>query len=297
MVSRRFYHDATLLNNGQVLLTGGSPDSPNSAELYNPATGVFSSTKTLMNAEREFNPTAVLLNNGKVLIAGKGTAEIYDPATGSFTLTGEQPFDLDLLSVLLTTGKVLVLGDEDQQATGEIYDPASGKFTPTGEFASFASPDENGRNGGMAAVRLKNGLVLIDGGFDWADFPAESVELYDPVAGTFSFTGDTVSYVGNGFGVLLASGKVLLAGGVDHVHGEPTNRAELYDPVTGTFTAASDMTSVRTIPRGTVLLDGRVLVTGGYGADDATALASAELYNSCTASSSTRTHKPTPTSP
>ncbi len=99
MNAARYGQVATLLNNWTVLIAGGATNSGNqnalslaSAELYNPATGSFSSAGN-MNTARVFQ-TATLLTDGKVLIAG-GTdfsgssccgptltsAELYEPAT------------------------------------------------------------------------------------------------------------------------------------------------------------------------------------------------------------------------
>ena len=94
--SARLENTATLLNNGMVLIVGGVGSNGISlvdAELYNPATGIFTQTGSL-NTARAFH-TATLLNDGMVLIAGgcsgcspgyNGTsladAEVYNPATG-----------------------------------------------------------------------------------------------------------------------------------------------------------------------------------------------------------------------
>jgi len=71
LTTARLIHTATLLNNGKVLVAGGTPDfnTPlSSAELYDPASGTWTATGTL-NTARFFH-TATLLPNGKVLVAG-----------------------------------------------------------------------------------------------------------------------------------------------------------------------------------------------------------------------------------
>src|SRR5712692_5231942 len=91
MSTGRVFHTATLLNDGRVLIAGGSWFA--SAELYDPSTGTFTATGN-MTAPRSTH-TATLLPNGKALITGGFTdrserggdsvlasAEIYDPSTG-----------------------------------------------------------------------------------------------------------------------------------------------------------------------------------------------------------------------
>jgi TATA-box binding protein (TBP) (component of TFIID and TFIIIB) len=75
---------------------------------------------------------------------------------------------------------------------------------------------------------------------------------------------------------LLASGKVLITGGVDSSNASLAS-AELYDPGTGSFRSAGSMSSVRFLHTATLLASGKVLITGGqHGAGDN--WASAELY-------------------
>jgi N-acetylneuraminic acid mutarotase len=82
MASARSQHTATLLGDGQVLVTGGI--GPADSELYNPYSNTWSSAGALDTPRRL--QTATLLDNGKVLLVGGNvfsstpTAEIYDPA-------------------------------------------------------------------------------------------------------------------------------------------------------------------------------------------------------------------------
>ena len=94
----RFYHTATRLVDGTVLIAGGNGGNSGnlaSAELYNPLTQTFTLTAGGMSAGRLFD-TATLLNSGKVLMVGGidpggnvlASVEQYDPLTGTFTPAG-----------------------------------------------------------------------------------------------------------------------------------------------------------------------------------------------------------------
>jgi len=82
-------HTATLLDNGRVLVAGGSTRS---AELFNPSTGAFTATEKLSTART--GHTATLLENSQVLAAGGfngmplsldslNSAELFGPAGAS----------------------------------------------------------------------------------------------------------------------------------------------------------------------------------------------------------------------
>jgi N-acetylneuraminic acid mutarotase len=227
---------ATLLADGRVLVTGGSPGG-SSAELYDPATGAWSSAGT-MNSARYYH-TATLLANGKVLVAAGGnesnlptSAELYDPATGSWTATS------DLITAryiagenvgshtatLLPNGKVLVAGGLDIEdnafnplATAELYDPATGQWSATGSLTTSRV--------GQAATLLPNGKVLVAAGYGDNQSKLISAELYDPATGTWSVTRSLNTARGNHTATLLANGKVLVAGGYGSLK---LNTAELF---------------------------------------------------------------------
>lgn len=108
-------HQATLLNSGNVLITGGSWNH-NYGELYNPLTGnwLLSGEMTVL---KRSSHSATLIHNGKVLLAGgyvdteTATAELYNPVTNTFTaidsmITRRQQHS----AIKLPDGSVLVSG-------------------------------------------------------------------------------------------------------------------------------------------------------------------------------------------
>jgi hypothetical protein len=272
MNAARFGHTATLLLSGKVLVAGGadrkdglSMQGVASAELYDPATGTFTTAGGLNTVG--YGP-ATLLPSGKVLFAGgnaSGTsAELFDPATGTFTATGTVTTGAQTATLLLS-GKVLVTGVD---AGAELYDPAAGTFTATGSMAVARSAH--------TATLLPSGKVLVAGGSDGRNLLA-SAELYDPAAGLFTSTGSLTTARELHTATLLPNGKVLVVGGTESWGTPAAANAELYDPAAGTFTATANMNVARFGHTATLLPSGAVLVVGG-GNTDAAVLASAELY-------------------
>ena len=102
--------------------------------------------------------------------------------------------------------------------------------------------------------------MLVVGGRDLTAYPA-TAELWDPATGAFTATtGAPISPRATHTASLLASGKVLLAGGY---RASALATAELYDPTTGTFTATGSLNIARDYQTATTLANGKVLVVGG----------------------------------
>ena len=139
MTVNRFWHTATVLSNGKVLIVGGAGES-NTASLYDPATNQFAATG-LMNTARG-SPEAILLDNGKVLVVGGNKfvdfstvgltgAELYDPIGGTFTQTGSMSVGRFWHTLTkLSDGRILVIGGRGSAfsltRTAEIYGPSTG---------------------------------------------------------------------------------------------------------------------------------------------------------------------------
>jgi hypothetical protein len=142
----RSSHLMTLLNSGKVLVTGGSTplSSLSSAELYDPATGIFTATGSMTTGRGE--DTATLLNNGKVLMGAGfnvfGSMDLYDPATGLFTATDNMTTSRSQHSAtLLNSGKVLIAGGCCGLASAELYTPPT--LTPQGLVSIAVTPSNS----------------------------------------------------------------------------------------------------------------------------------------------------------
>jgi Calx-beta domain/Kelch motif/Galactose oxidase, central domain len=281
---------ATLLPNGKVLLAGGWGNCTtnagclylNSAELFDPATGTWSTTGNLNTTRTDY--TATLLPNGKVLVAAGlnrhrdvpdvllNSAELYDPATGTWSMTGSlNAARFDHTATLLPNGKVLVAGGGfagNELNSAELYDPTTETWSTTGNL--------NESRSAHTATLLQNGKVLVAGNLLWCpnecNDPADA-EIYDPATGTWSVTGNPGSF--SHTATLLSSGKVLLVRNT--FSNIPGGGCELYDPAAGTWSETAHLNTARNVSTAPLLPNGKVLVAGGGFAGNE--LNSAELYD------------------
>ena len=274
---RAYFHTATRLADGTVLVTGGVRDQTfavlDTAEVYDPASGMWSATGS-MGHPRQFH-TATLLEDGRVLVTGGrsgprtvlASAEIYDPATGIWVPTGMMLIRRDShTATLLEDGRVLVVGgrsDRKLLSSAEVYDPATGRWLPAGGMR-FGKDFHT-------TTLLDDGRVLAAGGRgDNAadttdtihDYAVATADVYDPATDRWSSTGDMNSPRSTHTAVLLADGMVLaVGGGNDKQH--TLASAEVYDPVAGIWSLVSKMDDGRQFHAMAILDNGHVIVVGG----------------------------------
>ena len=291
MNTARSHARAVLLSNGSVLVMGGCVNdclsaTTKSAELYNPTSGTFTVTGSMVQARAEFGVT--LLASGQVLVAGGCTAydangclstttkaEIYDPTSGTWKSTGAlRAARHAMTATLLASGKVLVAGGatsaNDALNSTELYDPTAKTWTVGTKMVQARSD--------YASIMLGTGKVLFMGGENINGVSIKNVELYDPTTGKFAATGNMTATRVEHTAVLLANGKVLVSGGNNQtVNGAtPLASAELYNPASGAWSTTGSMSNARAGHTSTVLHNGKVVNAGG--SDAVNELDSAEMY-------------------
>ena len=135
-------------------------------------------------------------------------------------------------AVLLSDGRVLVVGGVTKNGTDDapskaaaLFDPATNQWAATGNL--------NVARAGSTAIRLGDGRVLISGGDNLTVNLLTSNEVYDPATGVFSMFGNLSVPRMNASAVLLSNGSVMVAGGaigsVDAQHAEIIGGGEIFN--------------------------------------------------------------------
>ena len=272
METARVGHTATLLTNGNVLVTGGNDAARAlaTAEIFDPATGMFTPTAGNMENNR-VGHTATLLNDGsgRVLVAGGGTVPgvVFGP---------------------------LPIGDVGT-FSAELFDPKSGQFTPVGN-------DMSARRVYHTATLLSNGDVLLAGGTSpplsvLGQQPILVGDLFSPASAMFTATSSGGTTAVHPAATTLQDGNVLITGGEVGSSACGVNGGNFWSSLRNalffinsdtSFVGANEMSASRTSHTATLLPGGEVLIAGGamgqgncvLHRDEFAPLASAELFNS-----------------
>jgi hypothetical protein len=212
--------------------------------------------------------TATRLLDGRVLVVGGAFGvepELYDPIAGTWGRTGAEVCPWrggQSTATLLSDGQVLVAGE-----CAELYDPIAGTWSLAGNM--------NQPRVLHTATRLADGRVLVAGGQSFVDPDScwdycapvgpPAVEIYDPVARTWTVTGPLIQPRDTHTATLLPDGRVLVVGGIARSENEtwsPPN-AEIFDPLQGRWTNTGMLAHPRSFHTATLLPNGKVLIAGG----------------------------------
>ncbi|WP_437565627.1 kelch repeat-containing protein [Sorangium sp. So ce542] len=243
MVVPRAYHSAPRLADGRVLVVGGHGYYASlTFEIYDPATGAWSRVGSMQHGVFEERiSTAIALQDGRVLAVGArhGShhgAQVYDPASNAWSPTEPMTYERGVFAtvMLLSTGKVLVLGNDDGGWTfrppteAEIYDPETNAWSSAPMNPRIPYHSDQGK--GYGAALLPSGHVVLVGSLTVTERPCGDPDLGHCTLYDFWFDTETV----------------------------------IYDPVTGRSTTGPSLAVARSNSTVTALLDGKILVAGGY---------------------------------
>ena len=288
MAAPRYHHSTTLLPNGQVLVVAGATTGGfylNSAEVYDPISNTWATTKGNLTAAR-INHTATALSSvGEVLVVGghigagiAASAELYYPSSNtnwSDVASMNEPREYHT-ATRLADGRVLVIGGYNEVngynwlASAEIYDRTTNSWTTV-------TPMSSGRSGHTATL-LADGRVLVVGGNNSGSV-LRTAEIYDPASDRWRPT-TNLSARESHTATLLPDGRVLVAGGSA---GGAIATCTIYDPSSNSWsstTLTAPLPSARYSHTASLMPNGQVLVTAGF--DSAAALSDTVLYDPST---------------
>ncbi len=293
-------HRATLLQNGKVLVTGGGFNGVGSscrasAEIYDPATDVWTTVAPMPNARMAH--AQILLTSGKVLVAvglncasgSVASGTVYDPVANTWTASlGTITAHARPGYGRLGDGRAVIAGGFpglDASSKLDVYDPTTNTLA--------AGPD-------MSLARETPGAIALPGGRVWFVGGREQVGSWQPLSTTEAFDPSNAwvpraslpAKRDNPGLALLTTGKVLIASGNTAESTTPTYQpiAEtlLYDPTTDTITNAGNLSYGRDGAGVAALPGGRALIAGGRRLNGTTSVlaTTAEIWGDATAQGS-----------
>ncbi len=282
----RVNHEAVLLANGNVMVSGGRSDSYTIilvCEYYSPSTGW--QLGAVMKNPRFYYTLTPFAKNTKVLAAGsaeptsQSTAEIYDSSVDTWTSTATNMSNGRFAhgAALLNNEQILIMGGIDSfgfvLSSTELFIPSTNSFMKANDM-------NIGRLLFTTTLLNDGSTVLITGGGAIYSIMTATAEIYKSDSWTLinNFMTQPRAYHA---AVLLCDGTVLIAGGGNGAFASYST-AEIYNPTTNTFTSVGSMNYRRASFTLTLLPSGKVLATGGIDWTTNTYPAICELYDPVT---------------
>lgn len=219
---------------------------------------------------------------------GLGSPTLVDPA---WTTTGSMAVARSAHRAASTgPGRaIIIFGNATAPATCELFD------LPSKTWASAGCPSFTP----ATISEIASGKLLITE----RSMVAASVRaaLYDPATGLWTAAGGFALGREGHSATVLASGKVLIAGGM---HNDPTTKFQslsdlaIFDPSLGTWSSAGTLLVARAYHGAALLKSGKLLFAGGtkWTGSTQTQLVDAEVFDPATGTSATTASMPTPIS-
>jgi hypothetical protein len=276
---QRLYFGSTVLLNGNVFVVGGEyatdQSFSRSAEIYNPATNVWTVVASSPKSQVGDEPTE-LLPNGNVLvgdIADDGT-EIYDPATNAWSAGGtkirndqsdEEPW------VKLPNGDILTYdlfaSISGGKGLAEIYNPTTNTWSDAsnGTLPVLSSAQEGYELG--PAVLLPDGRVYLAGANGQSAYYNYTTNSWSqgPTLPVVTINGTATQLTaGDAPAAVMPNGDVLVALAPAVNNGSFPGPTFIYDfnPTTNTFTDVTPSSSLFYLANNSYVNDMLVLPTG-----------------------------------
>ena len=248
----RNIHDGTAVLNGKIYVAGGWTNTPRSeVERYDPSTNQWESLQSLSTPRNgpslvALNGKLFCIGGSTTSSVDLATVEVYDPSSNQWSSGVSLPIPLTHLSAVVVRGKILVAGGQNSGGSSNQvfeFDPFTNQWTQKSSMLSA-------RNGLRMVVEA--GKVYALGGnipkaerYDpvsdtWTSLPdmlvrraypfvwsnkgsiyaasgnsgyfESSIEVFDPVSQSWSFTGNVPS-PRHGSGSVILGNKVYMIAG------------------------------------------------------------------------------------